>query len=620
MVSGAGKKDKGRARAFALLKANKLPEARKLLAQVCKDNPSDVESWFYLGALNGQLGRHGDAADCFQKVVARAPDNPQVHYNLGVARRDQGMFEKAAESFAVAARLSPGNVAVFRDLGFVLSECRRYRDAAAAFKQLITLIPQEPASYSNHADACLLAGDLCSAIDSLQQLVKLKPKVSSGYARLGDACFRLGELDTAIESYQEAVRLAPTDPACGSKLLSALNFCIEYPFPKLFTAARRWGMLHIRRATVTPGQRDLLRTGRKIRIGYMVGSAGMRDLSAHIRPLLQQYDNSRFDVYYYDDAPVSEVMGQFCNCSIEGMDPVAIAETVMADEIDILVDLSGHGGGNRLAVFAIQPAPVQISYLGYPYTTGLSSVQYRITDGYVDPKTDDIPLYTEELLRLDGCSFCYCPETTIALLGTEGRPDSDDVLRLGVVADLSALNNVFIAALRDILKVRCDVELHIFNSEILDKKVREHAGSRLAELGIPAEIVRWIPPGDSEDEQMAMYRHIDVLLDTMPISGLNAVCQALWMGVPVVTLAGERPSSRIGKSILETVGVPDLVVTSVDDYVGKVLELLEDRSGLLALHESLHQKVVDSALCNGPEFMRNIESVYMKISADILSA
>lgn len=599
-----------RERAFALLKANKRSEAYKLLLQVCRNNPADIEAWFYLGSLSGQLGRFDDAANCFQNVVARAPESPMAHYNLGLAWRDQGLFEKAVEPLTTATSLAPGNENIFSDLGYVLTKCKRYRDAVAAFEKIVTLCPQEPGAYSSHADACLLAGDLCCAIDSLQKSLRLAPENSSAHAKLGDAYLRLGDLGAAIESYRQAISLSPADPAYASKLLSAFNFSLEYPLPRLFTEARRWGMLHVRRATVAAGPRTLQHTDRKIRIGYMFGMSAMPALSSHILPLLLHYDHSYFDVYCYAGTLESEAGEHFSRRNIEDMDVDVIAKTIMVDEIDILVDLCGHAEGNRLAVFALQPAPVQISYLGYPYTTGLPSVRYRITDSQVDPESTTYPLYTEELLRLDGCSLCYCPGTTTVAR----QPDTGDGVRFGIAADLALLNGVYLTAVRDILQAVDHAELHIINAELSDPKVRERVAARLLEFGIPAQVIRWKTPGDSEEAQLMQYQQVDILLDTFPVSGFSAMCRALWMGIPVVTLAGDKPSSRTGKSILETVGLAEFVATSVDEYVSKVLALLEDRPGLAALHKMLHQKMSGSALCDSATFVRNVEAAYLELA------
>ncbi len=610
------KKAKGnhKDRALTLLKGKRFSEARKLLILACKDNPADIESWFYLGALSGQMGSHNDAEKCFQKVTIYAPGNHQAHYNLGIAQRDQSLFSKASNSFSVATKLAPNNAIAFRELAFALQKCERHKEAAIAFEHVISLLPQEAASYSSHADACLLAGDIYAAIASLNELIKLKPKVSSVHTRLGDANFRLGELEAAIKHYQEAIRLEPTDPVCGSKLLHALNFSTKHPLPKLFTEARRWGMLHLRHTTVTTTHISKMRSSQKIRIGYMTGSSQSFKPFSHILPLLTQFDNSRFDIFCYGESPASAINNSLKgSINIEGMDPSIIAESIMADEINILVDLTGHDNGNILAALTVQPAPIQISYPGYPYTTGLPSIQYRITDTSIDPETSNPTLYTEKLLRLNRCAFYYHPENNRYQRLSPRNRNPNTSMHLGVVTELASLNDIFITILREILSNIKNIELYIFNADIADEKVRKHAESKLRKGGIPVDAVRWQPQGKTEEAQLKAYEQLDLLLDTTPICRATTICQALWAGVPVVTLAGDKPSSRIGKSIIESAGFSELVQNSAEAVINKAVTLLDNQSTLTELKESLHQRITDSPLCDSKDFVRSIEGIYTSL-------
>jgi predicted O-linked N-acetylglucosamine transferase (SPINDLY family) len=288
------------------------------------------------------------------------------------------------------------------------------------------------------------------------------------------------------------------------------------------------------------------------------------------------------------------------------------ADLIRADEIDVLVDLAGHSNGNRLMVFARKPAPVQVTYLGYPGTTGLSAIDYRITDAFADPPGMTEGHHSEKLIRLAGCAWCYGPDSQN--VPSESPATQSGVVTFGCFNNLAKVNDRTLGLWARILDAVPGSRLLLKSIGFLSMDARRRVRESLcSQSGIGEERLDIRGPEDSHESHLALYREMDIALDTFPYHGTTTTCEALWMGVPVVTLAGRTHVSRVGVSLLTNVGLPELIAESEDDYVRMAVELARDVERLVSYRSNLRDGMLGSQLLDAPSFAREIEGAFRQM-------
>jgi predicted O-linked N-acetylglucosamine transferase (SPINDLY family) len=292
-------------------------------------------------------------------------------------------------------------------------------------------------------------------------------------------------------------------------------------------------------------------------------------------------------------------------------DDERVAAMIAQDGIDILIDLAGHTAGNRLGVFCRKPAPVQGTYCGYPNTTGIEAVDFRLTDAVADPPGEDA-FYTERLVRLDRCFLCYRPPETVPVAGPSPAGPSGAVT-LGSFNALPKINDRVIRLWARVLEAIPGSRLLLKNKALTDRELGPRMLRRFAEAGIGAERIEVMGYSPSTGEHLSLYQRVDIALDTFPYNGTTTTCEALWMGVPVVTLAGDHHAGRVGTSLLGAVGLPELAAATEDGYVETVRGLSADRSRLAALRAGMRERVSRSALCDVQGLVRGVEETYRDV-------
>jgi protein O-GlcNAc transferase len=296
--------------------------------------------------------------------------------------------------------------------------------------------------------------------------------------------------------------------------------------------------------------------------------------------------------------------------STVGVSNERVAEQIRTDEIDILVDLAGHTGGNRLPVFTYKPAPIQITYLGYPATTGLSQIDYRLTDVWADPpinQEDDC--YTEKLIRLPGCFLCFNPPTSAPEISVLPALTSDTVM-FGSFNNLAKTNLSVVNLWAAILSVLPTAEIILKTKSFCDEATRNQYLDLFAAQGIERKRIHLVGHLPQSQDHLALYGKIDIGLDTFPYNGTTTTCEALWLGVPVITLAGNSHPGRVGVSILSAVGLENLIADTPEAYIAKAIELASNVEQLSNLRHNLRQRMAQSPLCDAPTFVQGLEDSY----------
>lgn len=521
-------------------------------------------------------------------------------------------FERQLEILRQATLLHPGEAVFWFDLGQLLYELRRFESALQAYQRCLQILPECRLASNNTA---VILGQLSrnlQALEILDRLLHGQPDDPMALVNQADAYCRIGQADRAIAAMRSALQHWPQRFDIRSSLLFEMNYSSACRSDQLVAAHIEFG-----ERCATPHCTPALEQAgaRRLRIGYVSGDFYEHVVMRFIEPLLEQHDRTSFDIfcyrtYNYSDQTSQRLFGYQCSWrDCEALADQQICELIRADRIDILVDLSGHSLRNRLPVFARQPCAIQMSYLGYPNTTGLTEIKYRLTDQWADPlDAGDHPQY-EQLLRLPRSYFCYRPEAGAPAVGALPA-ESAGVVTFGCFNNFSKLSDDFVTVAAEVLAAVPGSRLYIKAAPLSETKFADAVRTRFAALGVSSDrlqLVGWLATNHAHLES---YQQIDIALDSFPYNGATTTCEALYMGVPVVTLRGDRHAGRMGCSLLNAVGLSELIAADRHEFVRICKNLAADLGRLGALRNNLRARVEASALMDEPGFVAAVEQVF----------
>ncbi len=533
------------------------------------------------------MGELDEAVELMQRAIRLVPDSAEMHYNLGNAFQNMGRFVEAIASFRQAIRLKP--------------------DLAPA--------------YNNLANALRVTEQLDEAIATFHQAIRLKPDLVEAYNNLGSALKHVGRLDEAIAAYREAIRLKPDYTDAHGNLIYALQFHPECNAEIIRDEHLRWNRQHAEplEKFIKPHVNDR-DPDRRLRIGYVSPDFREHVVGQNLLPLLREHDHGQMEIFCYSNVTRTDaITGQIQGYADAWRDIVRLtdsqaADLIRQDRIDILVDLMLHTAGNRLLIFARKPAPVQVTYLGYCASTGLQTMDYRLSDPHLDPPNSDLSLYNECTIRLPETYWCYSPG------GPTPEPSPSPALSAGYIA-FGCLNNF--AKVSPALELWSEILRMVPRSRLI---VHSPPGShlktvqeRFAGEGISPDRLEFVGR-QPWPEYVRTYSRIDISLDPFPWSGGITTCDALWMGTPVVSLAGQTAVGRGGMSILTNIGLPELIAQSDKEYVSTAVGLATDLPRLGELRRTLRPRMQASPLMDAPRFARNVEAAYRQMWRDWCAA
>ena len=597
--------------------------------------------------------RRGDlsgAAAGFRTLTRLRPDYPVAHYSLAAVLDALGDVEGAITGYRQALALLPGHAALHYNLGVLLQRARRPGEAEACYQAAARLQPTLAEAWNNLASLCLGRGAWGEAIGYCERAIALRADFADARSNRGVALVQLGRLaeaegeylevlrlqpgnvtalrnlgstlkhqgrhEEALARYRAALELAPRDATLRSDYLLALNYLPQQDPGSVFAAHVKWGRLHGDLNASAAPLRDP-DPDRPLRIGYVSADFYDHSVAHFIEPLLAHHDPDACIVHCYADVVAEDAVTARLRAlplhwrPIAGLGDAEAADLIRHDGIDILVDLAGHTGGNRLPLFARNPAPVQISYLGYPNTTGLPAIDYRLTDAIADPPGSEA-FHTETLVRLEDGFLCYQGDPGLAVaaeppLARLGHPT------FGSFNNLAKITPEVLSLWAHLLAALPHARLVLKNKSLRDAGTRQRLLDAFAAHGVAAERLETIGWLDDPADHLRLYDRIDVALDTFPYNGTTTTCEALWMGVPVVTVLGDRHAARVSASLLRRVGLEDLVAGNLDDYVARATALARDPARLADLRAGLRARLRQSPLCDPPGFARGLEAEYRKL-------
>jgi len=541
----------------------------------------DLAQFYQQAVEHHRAGKLGEAEALYRQILANAPQSPEV--------------------LALLAR--------------ILEDTGRAVEAAEAYRQIVTLRPADPDGYVGLGNCLRQLGDLNGAIEAYRCAIDLRPDYVGALNNIANALWDSGNLDEAIPLLRRAAA-AGTDPAAASNLLFAMHFDPSVSPRELRAEHDLWNQRFARPLFTRTDFTNTRDPDRRLRIGYVSPDFHNHPIALFMLPLLEHHDRNAFEITCYSDAFPDGITHRLASLTHKWRDTrllsdEQLAEQIRSDHIDILVDLALHSRGSRLLAFARKPAPIQVTYLGYCSTTGLETMDYRLSDPYLDPPSppgSDLSIYSEETVRLPATYWCYQPIFDVPAPGTP------PALSNGFVT-FGCLNNFYKIRPR-VLDAWTKLLLEVPDSRLV---LHAHAGShrqrvrsRFEAAGIDPTRIEFVA-AQSLAGYFDTYRRIDIALDPFPFPGATTTLDAIWSGVPVVTLAGNSAVSRAGVSILSNLGLTELIAADVEQYIAIAKSMAADLPRLTALRATLRDRMKSSPLTDAARFTHDLENAFRRM-------
>jgi protein O-GlcNAc transferase len=554
--------------------------------------PDFADAEVALGSVLEELGQMDDAMASYRRALEINPECVEAHSNLGNVLKDLGNIDEAVASYRRALTIRPDSADAHYNLGNALKSLGQVDDAAASHRRAVQIKPQFAEAHDNLGSLLHQLGQFDEALASYGRALEIKPRLANAHNNLGNALHDLGRLDDALASYRRAVELDPDSDGAFSNLLFCLSHNDTTSPQSLFAEHCRFGrQFEAPLRGVWPRHRNSRDPARCLRIGVVSGDLRDHAVAYFLEPILAQLSASpALSLHvYFNHAAEDSVSHRFRRHiqhwhSIDGLSDAALAQKIAGDSIDILIDCSGHTGGNRLLCFARKPAPVQASWLGYLGTTGMSAMDYYLADRYFLP--DDFgALFTEKLVYLPAAAP-FAPDDRAPPIN--GLPAlSKGHVSFGSFNRLSKLTPSTVALWSRLLRAVPDARLMLggMPGEVHYNRLLD----RFSGEGIARERLSF-HPRCSTPEYLALHHQVDICLDTVPYTGGATTNHALWMGVPTLSLAGKTAPGRLSASLLRHVGLDAFVAENAEDFVRKGQSWASDLDALADVRAGLRER------------------------------
>jgi protein O-GlcNAc transferase len=592
--------------------AGRLSEAAQIYGAILTQHPNQPDALHLLGVVAVMTAQPEKAVDLIGRAIGVNPSAAGYHNSLGIALAALGREDDAVAAHRKAVELDPHLFNAHHNLGSVLASGGRYDEAISSLKTAVRLKPDDPNTHSGLGVALLLSQRLDEAITEFEEAKRLSPNSAQIFMHLGNAYLECAQHDDAIGCFDRALSLEPKVANRLSSRIFAMHYHPGYDSLAILKSARQWEELVTAGLTQpAPSHMNDRTAERKLRIGYVSPDFRNHPVGRSILPLISDHDRGQFEIYCYSSASREDsTMSKLRESADEWrdicqLDDERVAETIRNDRIDILVDLALHTVGHRLSLFARKPAPVQMSYLGYCSTTGLGAMDYRLSDPFVDPAEVDLSVYSEKTVRLPRNYLCYVP------MGDAPAVSALPCLSSGFIT-FGCLNK-FAKCSADCLDLWARILQAVPNSRLVLHAMPgwylDRVRGRFERGGVSPSRLEFVGKMDWP-QYVATYARIDIALDPFPYNGGITTCDALWMGVLVITLSGKTAVGRVGRSILSNVGLPELVAQTPEQYVQLAVDLANNPDRLKELRAELRPRLQESPLMDGRQLARDIASAY----------
>ena len=634
----------------ALKISGRLDEAMESYKRAIAVNPNYAVAHFNFGIALQEAGRLQEAGDCFRRAVALNGNYAEAYNNLGMVLKAQDNLEEAkgalqtaltikpqyaeamynlanvylalnrldsaVEHFRQALAIKPDYADAYNNLGTALKEQGHAALAMENYRRAIAVNPQHAGAYNNLAILFRDQGQAAAADEMAQRALQIRPDFADAYNTLGNIRSWQGKPAAAMEMFEKALELAPDHISAHSNLVMMMQYLPRYSADDLLAAVKEWNARHARAIPPMAPPANSPDPQRRLRIAYVSGDFHHHPVGFFIEAVLSQHDKAGHEIfcYYNGNNPDSLTARLQKNADhwreIRGQSDQAVAERIRRDGIDILVDLSGHTQGHRLLVFPRRPAPVQITWMGYFATTGVDGMDYIIADRFVIPPEEE-RYYTEQVERLPHGYLCFTPPDLPIAVGPLPA-HSQGAITFGCFNNPAKITPEVIACWSRLLHALPDARLHLKYKFFAESDAVRYFRNAFAAHGIDTQRIRFSEQSP-RPEYLDSYNGIDIALDPFPFNGCTTSVETLWMGVPVITLSGDRFAAHMGESIMKNLELYECVANNPDDYLEKAIALAADLPRLADLRAGLRTRLLNSPLCDGPAFTRDLETLYRKL-------
>ena len=586
--------------AMAFQRGGHLEEAIELLQRARKLNADSVECRMFLGMALADLGRHAAAEPHLVRTLKKSPQMAEVWENLARCQKAMGAPHEALESLTKFAEIQPGNVNSHELLGELTATVNGFAAAEPHFRKATEIDPGMAIAWSNLGLSLLeKSGHISEGMECLDKALQVDPFLVAASSARALGLQRLYQTEESLDLHNSILWMEPQNARVLSARNMLLNYLPGHARQSVFETHKEFGALFAKdefQVFFNPQEPD-----KKLRVGFISPDLRHHSVALFLKPLLQNLDASRVQTLLYHchhtedttSAALRKLASKWTNLS--GVEDDAAATLIQRDAPDILIDLAGHSAMNRLPLLARGLAPVQISYLGYPNTTGLPTITHRLVDEITDPSGEADAFATEKLTRFSPCAWTY---EAPADAPSPAMPDGNAPITFGSFNNFLKVTDDTLSVWAKILTQVPDSRLFIKSAYLDDPEVAKNVLERLANAGITENRVKISGFFSAAQDHLAAYKKVDVALDTFPYNGTTTTCEALWMGVPVVSHIGDRHAARVGLSLLTAIGHPEWAAENEAAYIEKAVALAQDRNLRSQLRESLRAEVAGSILCD----------------------
>ena len=557
-------------------------QANQLYQKILLSDPQNADAMHFSGVIAMQTGNLDRAIQLIERAIAIQPNISGFHSNLAMAYKDKEQFQPALDHYKKALVLNPRNPVIHFNLGALYQAYAHFEEARISYEESLTINPNQSLAFHN----------------------------------LGNLLLKLGDVHNAIVSARKAMELSPNNPEIQSNYLFSLNYSIDHSPDTIINEHLKWGQQYIPSRPKKP----LIHNSNRIHVGYVSPDFRDHSVSRFIHAILYHHDMQHFDIYCYSNVKKPDhVTHSLKKSGVHWRDIYyqkddVVCDQIQADGIHILVDLAGHSSNNRLMIFTKQPAPIQLTYLGYPNTTGLSQMNYRLVDQHSDP----------DLNRFSGSEHrIYLPNGFLCYSTSEQAPpiaqrSISKHITFGSFNNLPKINKHVIVLWSNILKAVPDSRLLLKTVGLKSPRTQDRYLEYFQEQGIDPARIQLMAKVKEERAHLSLYNKMDIALDTFPYNGTTTTCEALWMGIPVITLRGTSHAARVGESILNQSGLSALIAHNEADYINKAIYLAERPDDRVHFRQNLRDWMAQSVLCRKDMFVKDLENIYFQLFRKIL--
>ena len=606
-------------KAAKLLKANKLIEARNIYIPLCKSTPNNLESWNTLANIHRLLNDITNSELCCNHILSIQPDNHYALHTLAVAKHITLDLHTAINLYHKALDTEQPQSETYYLLANAYREIGNLAKARLFYEKLIEREPNHFEALNNLAALYTQLGLIGKSLNLLKLADNLKPNSPFVMNNLGKTYQLSGQQTKAIDTFRNLLKSGSFESHMVSNYLLSLNYSPNHNQDSIYKEHIKWSK-ELGKTKVSKTNKPPLNTNcianNPISIGIISPDFIDHPVARFVLPFLTNFNRHNFSVHCYSDSitedhvseQIKELVNQWTTC--HQLTNHELAATIRKDKIDILIDLAGHTANNRMGVFTEKPAAIQCSYIGYPNTTGIEAIGYRLVDEKTDPTAIADKFHTEKLIRLPDCFLSYYPDTQLM---PKARKNTNNEIMFGSFNNLSKLTPDTIAVWSEILNHTNNSKLTLKCSATSDIDVQNYLLKQFSNHGIGSNRIVFLNSQPKKEDHYNCYNTIDIALDTFPYNGTTTTFDALWMGVPIVTMIGQGHASRVGYSILSNLALDNLIAHSTEEYQNIAVNLANNKDELTELHTTLRKRMKNSTLLDHKLHTEQLETIFKSI-------